>query len=273
MKYFFFLFACVFSTELWALPDKVEVWFLSPPKYTQFIHRLKLPRYFAFTETVHKQCQKSGELFFHPQVGLHDHLGSVPGVMAQPMLTQDEVDKLEREGSQAASETKFLSNLDVDLVSCDSNYYFDLYCGKSKGQNYAQKSGGIEVWVDTSSSLNQVDRKDKDGECYRKSFAKRLLSACSRLQVSVFDTSLKALGSESVLCDGIGLNDQTRLIQWIQESRAKKLLVITDIYELTTKFSEFLVSIGAHTKGDIPQKELVGADLLRFSAEYQKTCH
>ena len=164
--------------------------------------------------------------------------------------------------------------MDVDLVSCDSNYYFDLFCGKSKGKTYLEKNNGFEVWIDTSSSLNQVDRKDKNGDCFRKSFIKRLRSHCQdeKLQVSVFDTSLKAMGSEDSLCDNIGLNDQDRLIQWIKNSKAKRLLVVTDIYELSMKISDFIETVGATSKGDIPQKEIVGADLLRYAGEYQKYC-
>lgn len=39
----------------------------------------------------------------------------------------------------------------------------------------AEKASSFEIWVDTSSSMREMDYTDKEGGCYRKSLLKDLM--------------------------------------------------------------------------------------------------
>ena len=210
-------FCFIFSQTLWALPKEVEIWFLSEPKNMVKLQRwldqlaaTKFSRLTATNVNEHGSCQKMGEGFFHPQFGLHEHYGTENGIMANPIDYNMQDDVL--------SELDFVSNNEVDLINCDPNYQFDLFCGKAQDQ-IKNKSFDLEIWVDTSSSFIRIDRKDRRGDCYRKSFVKRVLNGCAtkNVGVSVFDEHKKNNPELSGLCDSIGSNNQERLIKWIKK--------------------------------------------------------
>ena len=55
---------------------------------------------------------------------------------------------------QKEVEVKTINAPETDLINCDKNSFFDIYCGKSKKP---QRTAKIEVWIDTSTSLKNID--------------------------------------------------------------------------------------------------------------------
>lgn len=274
-----------FHISLWAAPKNVQVWFLSTKNSASinpifFKHELysvlhQSPIFYtalADSYDPYKKCYKMGDGCFHPQTGYWD--SSSGGDSETDAKENIEMQRETPDGGDDGnvSGKKFLSAEQVDLVTCDKDYYFDLYCGKAKKIQESQSD--FEIWVDTSSSLRSIDFASSEGECFRKSFIKRLDQACGEnVKVKVFDTSLKTLSSREGLCTHYGLNDQDRLIQWIKDSKVKNLIIITDIAELSKKLGDFLYSIGATLKGEKPGNSLTAEDLLQQVGPLSPLCH
>lgn len=256
------VFGLLLSWQVMALPENVEVWFLSEPKTAGLI--FKRGPLFAINANNHTSCRKMGEAFFHPQFGLHEHRGSVDGVLADPVMPKIEQNK--------PLGTTFISNEDIDLISCDKDYYFDMFCGKASEMETNGPRHKLEIWIDTSTSLRAIDHVDKSDQCFRRSFVTRMRDTCKGdgLKVSVFNTSKKSLGSYSTLCEGLGLNDQDRLIRWIQTSNAKNLIVVTDINEMSEKLGNYLHKIKAKVKGG--QVPMEARELLRHVGTLTSQC-
>ncbi len=261
-----FSFLIVVSLDCYALPSSFEIWFISPIQTSSLQQATQ--RYIAQGESVYsdllaeadymKDARPMGDgYFFHPQVGL---------------FRKDNKNKKikMKEGEGRPKGGKYFSATGTDMVNCDKSHAFDLFCGKAK--KVRGKSVSLEVWVDVSSSLRAVDYPDKSGHCMRRSFVERLKNSCKdgSMQVSSFDTSIKTIGSTSSLCDYYGLNDQDRLIRWIKASTAKKIIIITDIMEYTTKLSDFAAKNGGKFVGEV--KPLVAKDLLSKVSAVSKHC-
>jgi len=109
----------------------------------------------------------------------------------------------------------------------------------------------IEIWIDDSSSMREIDFIRKEGWCYRRKLVSNLWEGCGRekLSVSAYNTSRKEITDPKSLCFNHGLNSVKRLIDWIKGSSAPYLIVITDVYELTEEFTLFLSSIQATVRG------------------------
>lgn len=249
MKWLFLLL--FFSNSIWALPDKVEIWFLSEPKVSALLRLVnpKMPTA-LYSENFMDNCIPMGDKCFHPQLGLIDK---------KDILSDYRPAKIE-----APSEPKVLS-VDEDityktgnpsLIKCDKNNYFDLFCGKAKTE-----SGPVvyEVFVDTSSSMRRMDSTNDPDQCLRRSVIQDISEKCgaSKVSVSVFDTGIKTLSDTRTACNNYGSNDGKRMIEWVKNSTAKKLLIITDIEELSTEVKDFLDSVGA---------KMLGGDTTRFYA-------
>ncbi len=86
----------------------------------------------------------------------------------------------------------------------------------------------------------------------------------------MFDTSLKQVGSMDSLCNNQGLNDYKRLMDWIERSDAKKLIIITDIYEFHREFSDYVESKNGIFRGD--KEALTSAQMLSLVDELAKSC-
>jgi hypothetical protein len=244
----FFLFL---STNAWALPDKVEIWFLSEPKVGAILKLInkKMPP-LLYSENTMDNCIPMGDKCFHPQYGLIDK---------KDILSDYKPPKIE-----APSEPKILG-VDEDitykagnpsLIKCDKNNYFDLFCGKAKTE-----SGPVvyEIFVDTSTSMRRMDLTNDPDQCLRRSVLQQISEQCgaSKVSVSVFDSGIKTLSDTRTACINYGSNDGKRMIEWIKNSTAKKLLIITDIEELSVEVKDFLDSVGA---------KILGGDTTRFYA-------
>jgi hypothetical protein len=162
-------------------------------------------------------------------------------------------------------------SLDRELIDCDKGNYFDIFCGKAR--KVSKGDAKLDIWVDTSGSMREFDFSDKEGGCYRKSFLKRLDETCpfnQKMNVMMFDTSIKQMGSMDSACMNQGLNDYKKLMDWIERSDAKKLIVITDIYEFHKEFSEFLNRHHSKFRGDA--EALTPPELLGLVDELAKSC-
>lgn len=261
-----FLLLALISFNLLAEPEYVEIWFLSESK-TAINLDLFPVRTIATTAQVPPgtPCTPYGDGCFHPQYGYFEKDSGNKGDLAA----------LEDKKPKSDVKADSISNMNTDLVNCDRNYYFDMFCGKAKPEmkvREKQKLTKLEVWLDTSSSFRLID-PTKDGQCYRGSLMKRLRDQCGgNVSFSVFDTGKREVSQASVACDSVGLNDTDRIIRWIDNNESKTLIVVTDIHEYNMKLADYLETINAKIRGEIPRAEFVSGDLLSQVDRLKKLC-
>lgn len=252
----------LFSAYAVAAPKEIEVWFISNAKVTQLNEYLNRPQYVYRAPTAELQCQEMGDYCFDPQFGLYkkDDAG----------LEMVETKKIDKEGPSIPA----AKSVERELIDCDPKNYFDVFCGKAKKESApAAAATKLDLWIDTSSSMREFDPQDKDGSCYRKSFVKQLDSVCGfnrKVNVMMFDTSIKQAGGIDSMCTNQGLNEYKRLIDWIERSEAKKLVVITDIYEFHKEFSDYIESKHGKFRGD--KEPLTAKQMVELADELAKSC-
>jgi len=249
------LISFLFIQNLFAAPQSLEVWFLSAHKKAQIENQLKDPPYIFRSMTAELECQEMGEYCFDPQYGLYK---------------KDDVNKNVKFVEDIPSLPPAKS-IDRNLINCDSKNYFDVFCGKARAEKKA--SYKLDLWIDTSSSMREMDFTDKQGECFRKSMVRRLDNKCKfnqEVNVMMFDTSIKQVGTMDSLCQNQGLNDQKRLIDWIERSDAKKLVIITDINEFQKEFADYVEAKGGKFRGD--KDPLVASELLDMVDDLSRAC-
>lgn len=254
---------CLIPTLTWATPQKIEMIFLSPAKVSMLLEQLdkmdttKMSKYVAQADMEH--CVPMGDGCFHPQLGY---------IEKQPDKKPDAKAIAER-NEEKAVELKNFNALETNMVSCDKNNYFDIFCGKEK-PNAAPAE--IEVWFDISSSLKTVDYNKDPDHCARRSFIEKVQLTCkSKVNVSVYNTSIKQVGENSSVCMAYGMNDQARILRWMKDSKAKHLLIVTDIDEMSAEMRSFLESNGAKMIGD-GVKAFTANDLIDYAKEFTKMC-
>ncbi len=209
--------------SLLATPEKVEVWFLSSESSS--FHNIE----FGKNLYVANDCVPMGEGCFNPQTG---YVGK-----------KDFVDDSE----DMPTELKTFNAQESQLVNCDKDYYFDIYCGKAQKE---EKPSSFEVWVDTSSSMKNVDYSRDPNYCHRRSFIDKLKRSCLKAPtISLFNTSKKIMGTSDDLCRNYGNNNLQKLKQWVKDSKAKQLIIITDIDEMNLDFKNFMDEVGATQQG------------------------
>ena len=248
------------STASYAAPKEIEVWFLSNSKVTQLNELLNRPQYVYRAPVAKLECQEMGDYCFDPQYGLYKKDD------ANLEVDAGEISK------EKGPEIPSAKSVDRDLINCDPNNYFDIFCGKARAQT-KRETAKLDLWIDTSSSMREFDYTDKEGGCFRKSLVTRLDETCGfnqKVNVMMFDTSIKQAGSMDQMCHNQGLNDYKRLMDWIERSDAKKLIVITDIYEFHKDFSDFIESKHGKLRGD--KDALTAKQLLDLVDELAKSC-
>jgi hypothetical protein len=256
----YYFLVLIFSLSAVAAPLELEVWFLSNSKTAQLNEYLNQSQYILKTKVASLQCQEMGDYCFDPQYGLYKKDDANFDIV--------ETKNLEKSNGPSIPSGQ---SIDRDLISCDKANYFDIFCGKArKTQKGAAK---LDLWIDTSSSMREFDYSDKEGGCFRKSLMRRLDQTCAfneKVNVMMFDTSIKEAGSMDQLCNNQGLNDYKRLIDWIERSDAKKLVVITDIYELHKEFADYIESKNGKLRGD--KDPLTAAQMADLAQELAKSC-
>ena len=248
------------SIRSWAMPEYVEVIFIGPPtakkvSVLDFWHPLYQVAENNFSQ---RKCLSGfSEDCFDPRFGTWREEGET----AKEQIEHDKKVK-----------DQFISATKTSMITCDKDFYFDMFCGKAQDQ--VEKAADVEVWIDTSSSLRSVDYQDTNGNCFRKSFVDRLRSVCEieKIDFYGFDTSKKLLQTSDEFCRNYGLNSEDKIIQWLKDSKAKKVLLITDISEYSKRIADFLFEIGAVVIG-AEKDVLIASDLLsRIDIYQQKFC-
>lgn len=256
------LLVSLISYSAFAVPGSIEVWFLSNAKVSEVQKLLDRPQYVYSKKTAELECQEMGDFCFDPQFGLYKK-GDV-----EAAEVKDEEAQIEKVKAPVIPSAR---SVDRDLISCDKNNYFDIFCGQARKE--AKTDVKLDLWIDTSSSLKEFDFIDSSGGCYRKSLVKRLDETCGfnkKVNVMMFDVSIKQAGTMDSLCNNQGLNDEKKLMDWIERSDAKKLVIITDIYEFHKDFADYIESKHGKFRGD--KDALKASDLLNLVDELEKSC-
>lgn len=252
--------------KVFALPGKLEVIFLSHGSSAilediiKKHENLKISKQLAANELSPKDCVPMGGGCFHPQLGFVERKGTI--LKANPDLEEKETN---------TGQMKVFNSTDVDLIKCNKEYYFDIFCGKAKKEKSKSESS-FEIWVDTSSSMRGVDFSKEIDFCHRRSFIERIQKACTKdVSVSIFNTSIKALGDPSGVCRNYGNNNQRRFFDWVNGSSAKHLLVITDIDEMSKELKSYLDRVGGIIRG-VGSNEIPASKLISLVDSYLSSC-
>lgn len=253
-----FLFLVLFSFSSFAAPKEIEVWFISNAKTALLERLLDRPQYVYRPLTAELQCQEMGDFCFDPQYGLYKK-DSVDEIV--------DTKTIETDGPVIPAG----KSVERDLIDCDPKNYFDIFCGKARKEVVANTK--LDLWIDTSSSMREFDYADKNGYCHRKGLVKQLDEVCGfnkNVNVMMFDTSIKQAGTMDQLCNNQGLNDYKKLMDWIERSEAKKLVIITDIYEFHKEFSDFIESKHGKLRGD--KDPLTAKQMVELADQLAKSC-
>jgi hypothetical protein len=146
--------------------------------------------------------------------------------------------------------------VDRNLVTCDTKYAFDIFCGEARPDPTKappKEAAKVEVWIDTSSSMREMDQADAKNECGRLRFMHNFTRICSlggKARLKVYDVGIREVTDLSVVCQSAGQNNTKRLMEWIEESMAPKVVVITDVNEYTKEFADFITSHHGTVRGD-----------------------
>lgn len=260
MKKLISLILLVASPFCMATPKRIEMIFLSPSKTSVLLRMIEQINFYNEIKKVAQAdnmdgCQPMGDGCFHPQYG---YIEKTPDVMKKPVLIGEDELKL-----------KTINAIETNLINCDKGNYFDIYCGKSKGFNVVFDT---EVWFDTSSSLKTVDYNRDPDQCKRREFLELVAKGCKgKVDFSIYNTSKKQVGEYSSACLAYGTNDEKRLLTWMKDSTSNRLLIVTDIDEMSQEMQQFLSANGAKTIGD-GVKAFTADDLVKYATEFIKGC-
>lgn len=256
--------AILLSFEVSADPQKIEMIFLSPQKVSQLlelIDRQKSQSYAGLLTLADQDaaCVPMGDGCFHPQFGYMEKKPDANGIKTPAVAIPKDPEL----------ELKTFNAVETSMINCEKGNYFDIFCGKARASG---KAAEIEIWFDISSSLRTVDYNKDPDHCNRRTFMTKVMGACKdNVRVSVYNTALKELGDFSSVCLSYGTNDGSRLLQWIKNSSAKKLLIVTDIDEVSKSMRDYLDERGAKIIGD-GVKPFSSTDLVDYANDFVKTC-
>jgi hypothetical protein len=264
MKIIFIVILISTSLNLWATPKKVEVWFLSIDK-TAFLNKIIPQTKFSSMTARQLQCQQMGDYCFDPQVGLYKKDTKTDSVISEP-LDYSELDKAESyDFAKGHSGGQF--------ETCDNNGHFDIFCGKTKSKKISGNPK-LHIWVDISSTMKQVDFESFDQPCRRENFLRTINNSCplnEKMKVYIFDENRKELGNFDRVCMNAGLNKIERIIRDIKTSTVDHLVIVTDIFEASAKFVDFIEALpGGTTKGIV--KPYYAKNLKEEVGRLQSSC-
>ncbi len=273
-----FLFVFIFyAADLLAMPKKLEVIFLSRNQKTSLLRYFDESHYplmlGQLVEWDTSECVPMGDGCFHPQHGFIEEKPT-PLKKEKSNFLRKEIDDekrkaLDEELNQEELKLKTFNSMDIDMVDCKEGPYFDIFCGKATHRPRPEK---VELWVDTSASMRDVDYSKDLEFCDRRKMITKVLDQCAlSATVSVFNTSRMMIGSRHQVCQSLGLNDGKRAVDWIKGSNAEFLLLVTDVEEYVGEFREFLDSVGAKIHG-IGINPLYSDYLIKYSDEIIKNC-
>ena len=260
-----------FSSTCWATPENIEFIFLSRTSSSyinQYLDQQPLLFYkpqFVFDNSFKEQCIPVGDGCFHPQLGIVDKDTSSKKANVNIPLKKKE--------KKPKKIDKIKNTLESDLISCDKNYHFDLFCGKAQKVETSGRPSDMEIWVDTSSSMRQIDYSKEANFCKRREFIQKVKSGCKKdIKISTYNTSIKSISDLSGVCVNYGLNSVPRLIDWIKRSNAKYLIIVTDIDEMSNRLRSFLNQTGAKIVG-VGISGFSSIDLVAYSPVIINLCN
>lgn len=257
--------ASLLPSMAFATPKKIEMIFLSPKKISMILELLdkkqNIPMSAHLAQNDEVNCVPMGDGCFNPQLGY---------IEKKPEVSADDKAKAQAIAEEnKKAELKTFNAVETSMVNCDKSNYFDIFCGKERGE---VPPAEIEIWFDISSSLKSVDYTKDGDQCDRRSFMEVVTKNCkSKVRVSVYNTSIKEMGDHSGVCLSYGTNDQKRLLNWMKDSQAKYLLIVTDIDEMSIEMRDFLSSNGAKMTGD-GVKAFTSNDLIDYAKDFTKMC-
>lgn len=226
------------TTSAMAMPKQFEVWFLSIDK-TAFLDQLqKSGKSWERVAQRRLQCQPMGEYCFDPQVGLYKK-GEQAGSF-------EEIDASKIEAAKKYEFMEVQETSEREMINCDENHMFDIFCGEAQKRMKAGKSK-LEVWVDISSTMKQVDFDGFENECKRERFLKDLAATCplnQKMKVYYFKEFRKEAGAFDRVCLSSGLNNMNRIMQDLENSKADNVIIVTDIFEADDKFISAIEATG-----------------------------
>jgi hypothetical protein len=240
--------------------------FLSPQKVSQLLDLIEKNKtmnsisLMALDDQINERCIPMGEGCFHPQLGYIDK-----------KLNDVKSDSSKKEAPKDPGlQLKTFNAVETSMINCDHGNYFDIYCGKEKANTIP--ADNIEIWFDISSSLRTVDYNKDPNHCNRRTFMTKVMEGCKdKVRVSVYNTALKEMGDFSSVCMAYGTNDDAKLLQWMKNSSAKTLLIVTDIDQISRSMRDFLEERGAKIIGD-GVKAFSSTDLINYANDLIKTC-
>jgi hypothetical protein len=260
----------MFSFQVKAEPGQVEFIFLSQPKSNALLNLINKPQIMSkwnVRNTNDVECVPMGEGCFHPQLGYLDEIPDNQKNVLQNIKKEKKV----VEKDSASGKSKTINSLETNLINCDKNAsYFDIFCGKAKGG--VEYGGPVEVWIDTSSSMRLIDYSKDHEYCERRHFAAQVAEGCNKkVTISGFDTGKRIVGDLSGLCINRGTNNGKKLVEWIKASKAKHLIVVTDVEEYGGALRAY-IDLQSYKIHGIGVKPLDHKTLTGFSPIIEKTC-
>jgi hypothetical protein len=245
--------------SLWATPKSFEVWFISNQKAKQVLKLLEERSKTLVVAQADLSCVPMGEFCFDPQVGMYKKESNQFNFDVDPSVPDEDLPQIPSARS-----------IDRNLLVCESGAYFDIFCGQA--QKVAERKISFDLWIDTSSSMREMDPPRDGVGCYREQMMKKLHETCpfgEKVHVMQFDIQLRP-GSMGSLCVNQGLNDVKKMIQWIEENSSERLVIITDLYEYHEELAQFAQKNKGSFRGE--KGDLSASDLLSMADQLAKSC-
>src|SRR5690606_8988878 len=131
------------------------------------------------------------------------------------------------------------------------------------------------LWIDTSSSMKQIDFLGFEEQCYRESFARLVENQCelnTKLEIQTFNESKKQMGVFHDLCTNYGLNKTVSLLEQLENIDADFALIITDIFEASEEVINMVERSGGRGKIRGLEEPLYPKDLKGLVKEVTASC-
>jgi len=235
--------------NLFALPETIEFWFISRAKYGYLQNYPQTLVKVAQVRGIYKGCKSWGE-------GCYD-LEDEKLVDRPPSLKKN--DYMIRERRKLRENLDLFTPYNSHLSDCSSGRGSPDFCGDRLP---ARVDTDIEIWIDTSSSMSEIDPRSTDGSCLRKKFINLVMDSCGgKIPImGIFNKSLREMGSYTDVCRSYGENNLEILKDWIRGSKSKHLVVVTDYTQMKRGLKDFIDRTGSIVRGDF----FKGASLENF---------
>ena len=234
-----FLFSFLICQNVFALPETIEFWFISRAKYgllqSSPYNLVKV----AQVRTIYKGCKFWGE-------GCYDMEDSELVDRQTELKVNDYTIKRDK---KLTDSLELREPYNTHLSDCNSEIGSSKFCGERLP---ARVDTDIEVWIDTSSSMSEIDPRGKNGDCIRNKFIRMVMDSCSGSIpiMGIFNKSVRQMGSFNDVCRNYGENDLNFLADWIEGSKSKHLVVVTDYTQMKRKLKDFIDRTGSKVRGD-----------------------